>query len=1023
MSRIREILQREAYRQWRKLILIPSESICNPVAAEVLSSPFVSVYAEGQPDPVLLQNSRESAADANRFESWYTRLANGRFYKGCLEADRAELLAQEYIARIFAPADGSVGAEDMHVNAQALSGAAANTAVYSSLLEHGDRIMGLDLAAGGHLTHGSEYNLSGKTYDVVSYGIDENTRRLDYDRIRALAGKHKPKLIIGGASAYPWDFDWKALRAIADGVGALLLADIAHLAGMVAAGILNNPVGVADVVTFTTHKSYQGPRGAAIITTDRNLCAKIKAGVFPGLQGGPHVQSIAAIAAQSEWILENRDEFVAQQRKIVENAKVLADAIEKEGFTLEYGGTNTHLFLIDLKKFETPGDGRLDGEIASRLLEIAGIVCNKNALPGDPSGGRATGLRMGTPWITQRGVTAGQLGEIAAVTRLVLEAIHTTHIITPSDEDRCRGRILPEVLEEAARRTLAVAEALPHPAKPEEPPADEIGDTMLLRGDKVRLALDQMLTCSAVGLAPGENTRGNLLRPNGEVIDTVSIKRLENEGREERAALRCSPGKSNVVASWIRGLSDGYVMFDKRDLCAKIDGPTVVEPAPAGTDIDDSSDPLVVAEKPYFIGQESVPAEAGDKSAYVYQPEDQPVRKTALNDFHRERRAKMVEFAGWDMPVQYEGSIFAEHNAVRTGAGLFDVSHMRTVKVKGDLALPFLDTLLANCASRLDPGQAQYGYLLYPSGVAIDDLFLYRLAADEFMLVFNAANADEDLAWIRAVQSGEYLIDNDMPARKAPGPVEVIDLHDAGADSLGGSALQGPRSRDILLRICDTPDRLKRLIANEFITCRLDGIDATVAYTGYTGEPVGFEIYVHPDRMRDLWNALIEKGAEPCGLGARDSTRVQAGLPLFGHELEGDCTLTLTAAGYGFVPKFHKPFFIGRAAYIRRVINRSQKIIRLKGHGRKSIRPGHVILGEGDRTVGRVTSFAFVNKHFDYFALAAIDRTIDIQPGTKIRAARLAFGGRVGPLDEKSVVTLEAEERFPSDGERAAWAG
>ncbi|GAG02133.1 unnamed protein product, partial [marine sediment metagenome] len=267
--------------------------------------------------------------------------------------------------------------------------------------------------------------------------------------------------------------------------------------------------------------------------------------------------------------------------------------------------------------------------------------------------------------------TAEQLREIAGIVRFVLDGIHTTHIITTSDEDRCRGRIPPKILVEAGRRTLAIAEALPYPARPEEPPAEEIGDTMLLRGDKVRLALDQMLTCRVAGLSPGEGAQGSLLRANGSSIDTVAVKRLENEGREERFVLRCSPGKSAEVRSWISGLSDGYLMFDEGDLYAKVDGPTVIEPPPADAGMEEPSEPAVDAAKPYFIGQRTSPPEVKGKKEYAYGPEEHPVRKTALNEFHRELGAKMVGFAGWDMPVQYEGGIFAEHSAVRTGAGLF----------------------------------------------------------------------------------------------------------------------------------------------------------------------------------------------------------------------------------------------------------------------------------------------------------------------------------------------------------------
>ncbi|MFW6158617.1 MAG: serine hydroxymethyltransferase, partial [Planctomycetota bacterium] len=377
-SQISQLVAAERWRQWQKLVLIPSESICRPEVADVLASPFTNIYAEGQPEPPLMHDPRDGAADAARFASWQTRLADGRYYRGCVNANRAELLAHKFIAECFAELDDSPPADAIGVCVQALSGAPANTAVYEALLEHDDTILALDLAHGGHLTHGSEFNYSGKTYHVVSYGIDPATRRLDYDRIRELALEHQPRLIIGGASSYPWDFDWAALRRIADEVGAFVLADIAHLAGMVAAGRLNNPLPHAHVLTFTTHKTLCGPRGAVILSTYPDLAKRIKAGVFPGLQGGPHIHTIAAVARLFEIIQNDRDEFVRLQQAILDNTAYLAECLEAEGFTLEYRGTNTHMLLIDLKPFdEHPNPGiPVDGEIASRLLEIAGIVCN-----------------------------------------------------------------------------------------------------------------------------------------------------------------------------------------------------------------------------------------------------------------------------------------------------------------------------------------------------------------------------------------------------------------------------------------------------------------------------------------------------------------------------------------------------------------------------------------------------------------------------------------------------------------------
>jgi len=354
-SNILRIAEAERFRQWRKLIMIPSESICHPAAAEALTGELGNIYAEGLPQPILSHDPREAAADASRFGSWQTRLADRRYYKGTVGANRAELVAQRCIAEVFSRLAGSPPAGDIHVNVQALSGAAANLSVFEALLEPGDGLMGLDLSHGGHLTHGSQFNVSGKRYQVQSYGVEPGADRLDYDLIRERALEFGPRILIGGASSYPWDFDWPRLRSIADEAGAYLLADVAHLAGLIAGGVLSNPVPHAHVVTFTTHKTLCGPRGAVILTADPEIGHAMDMAVFPGLQGGPHMNSIAAIGRLFEVILEDPDGFAEFGRRTVENTALLARHLVAEGFELEYGGTDTHMLLVDLKPFEVAG--------------------------------------------------------------------------------------------------------------------------------------------------------------------------------------------------------------------------------------------------------------------------------------------------------------------------------------------------------------------------------------------------------------------------------------------------------------------------------------------------------------------------------------------------------------------------------------------------------------------------------------------------------------------------------------------
>ena len=315
----------------------------------------------------------------------YRRFADERYYKGVEYADVIEALARRRAAEAFA-ANG-VPAEDIWANVQPLSGAPANSAIYAALVPIGATVMGMDLLHGGHLTHGSPANRSGKLYNIVSYGIDPETERLNYDAIEALARQHKPKMIIAGYTSYPWMPDWKRFRQIADAVGAYLLADIAHTAGMVVAGVVPSPIGHAHVISCTTHKTLYGPRGACIVTSDKTLAEKIDTAVFPGEQGGPHVNAIAGMAVAFK--LSHTPEFRQLQQQVVANARFLASELQRLGLRISYGGTDTHLLLVDCKSVRAASgvspDGRkgtpLMGEIAARILDVAGIVCNRNTIP------------------------------------------------------------------------------------------------------------------------------------------------------------------------------------------------------------------------------------------------------------------------------------------------------------------------------------------------------------------------------------------------------------------------------------------------------------------------------------------------------------------------------------------------------------------------------------------------------------------------------------------------------------------
>ncbi len=321
------LIDYEAERQARKLILIPSESQAPAAVREALGSVFQNIYAEGYPDPANHGAPQNAILDYEVQLARYRRYSDQRYYKGVEYVDVVESLAQRRAAEAFATE--SIPPEDIWANVQPLSGSPANSAIYAALVPPGSTVMGMDLLHGGHLTHGSPANRSGKLYNIVSYGIDLDSERLDYDQIEGLARDHRPKMIIAGFTSYPWMPDWARFREIADSVGAYLLADISHIAGMVAAGVVPSPMGYAHVTSFTTHKTLYGPRGACILSTEPKLARKIDSAVFPGEQGGPHVNAIAGMAVSFK--LAQLPEFKRLQSQVVPNATRLGSAPKKDG--------------------------------------------------------------------------------------------------------------------------------------------------------------------------------------------------------------------------------------------------------------------------------------------------------------------------------------------------------------------------------------------------------------------------------------------------------------------------------------------------------------------------------------------------------------------------------------------------------------------------------------------------------------------------------------------------------------------
>ncbi|MDH3679332.1 MAG: serine hydroxymethyltransferase [Acidimicrobiia bacterium] len=371
-AEIERLTAAEIQRQNTGLQLIASENFASPAVMAATGSVFTNKYAEGYP--------------------------GRRYYGGNQVVDDVEDLARDRICELF-------GAS--HANVQPHSGANANMAVYQALLDPGDTVLGLRLDHGGHLTHGSPVNASGMTYDFVGYGLTPSDERIDMDQVETLAKKHRPKLIVTGATAYPRTIDAKPFRDIADEIGAVLLFDAAHIAGLIVGGVHPNPMDVADIVTFTTHKTLRGPRGGCILTTDEHAAAIDKA-VFPGQQGGPQEHAIAAKAVA--FAEAATDEFKAYAAQIVANAAALAESLARHGFRLVSGGTDNHLMLVDLRPF----DAELTGKEAQLVLDEAGITLNRNSIPDDPRSPFVTsGIRIGTPAVTTQGMTETHMVEIA----------------------------------------------------------------------------------------------------------------------------------------------------------------------------------------------------------------------------------------------------------------------------------------------------------------------------------------------------------------------------------------------------------------------------------------------------------------------------------------------------------------------------------------------------------------------------------------------------------------------------------
>jgi glycine cleavage system T protein len=1154
-----DLIRLEAERQRRKVILIASESISPRPVREAVASPFTNLYAEGLPGSRMCRWDVDFLDDYGHQLSYLKRYTDRRYYKGCDYVDFFESLAQRRCAEAFANENAKV--DDIYVNVQPLSGAAANNAVYLATLDPGDAVMGMALDSGGHLSHGSPVNRSGKYQRVFPYTVDRNTGLLNYDTINEQAQEVKPGLIIAGYSAYPRDIDWKAFKEISEDVGAFLLADIAHPAGLVAAGEFPNPVGIADAVTFTTHKTLCGPRGACIVSTDPEIGNRMDLAVFPGEQGGPHENVIAGKAVAFE--IAKGEPFKEMQRTVKKNAKVMGEVFEEEGLSLAYGGTDCHYVMLDLKKVPGPTGETPKGEVVSRLLDLAGITLNKNTKAGDDSAVHPTAIRVGATFMTQQGWGEFEFHRLAVIIANMLKGIHAYHY-NGAFKPVGRGKVDMMLFERTKREVetlmrdsgiLREGDAVsdyPHyfkiPGEPtgeslplmqgRAPPANGLlavdassHGVIRVVGARARQFIQAAVTADVWRLKELGSTRSYVLDKDGHVLDDVVVirEKVDERARESFMVLTHQKGHDRVLG-WFRYLSESYVLVDDGDLHVKVDGPVVVEnlsnpkdreavlmalkgkgatkaierlrpgraldmgqadvvdvngstvvvnrstwggadgfevvsspsvtrtvwetllaaggsPAKADsigtetTSLRDAPAGLIETSKPYFVGQRTVYDllnPGSEKEEWHWEDPGLEPKRSCLYDWHANNTKTIVPFAGWLMPVWYS-KISEEHAAVRETAGLFDVSHMGVFGVRGPDAERFLDIVSSFYVPLLGPGDASYSFLLGPNGIPLDDIFIYRLAPEDFMVVVNAANAEKDWDWLQAVKDRRVVIDTQRPWVEIDArDFQLLDLKDPrnGREQRVDISLQGPASLDILQE-CVVDEKmaqaLQMLGRNKLLMGPVAGVNTVVSRTGYTGEEFGYEIYVHPDDAPQLWETILNAGKpygiRPTGLGARDSTRTEAGFPLYGHELAGDMDLGPRDAGYPQFVRMHKPFFIGRQGQLERAEARNMSVARFRmmKKGIPVVKPGSPVTNRRGQVVGHVTSCATTEDGSQIGMAYVQDRYKE--EGTRLhvfvpprgkghdlkRIPELKVGDKIHVSDEAQVLS-----RFMMPGEREA---
>ncbi|MCB0103550.1 MAG: glycine cleavage system aminomethyltransferase GcvT, partial [Anaerolineales bacterium] len=797
--------------------------------------------------------------------------------------------------------------------------------------------------------------------------------------------------------------------------GAYLLTDISHIGGLVAAGVVPSPVGIADIVMSTTHKSLDGPRGAVLMTTKADIAKKIDKAVFPGEQGGPHVNVFAGLALTFK--LAQTKQFKKLQDQTIKNAVAMADQFTKRGLRVPFGGTNCHMLNVDCSSIVGEDGTKLSGDQAARILDIVGVVVNRNTIPGDKSAAAPSGIRLGTPWITQRGFNEKQSRQLADIIADVLLACAPHAVATVRKGNQRRAKVDFKVFNDAKLkiRKLAMGAGIDFkPTKTGYPHFYYIDDKATtgvyeLSGQRIRQVLDYVASSDLSALKKGKTQVTSIATPKGVVKGL--LKNVDNTTYQLSVPVK----DASVVGTWLRDLSDGYTSFNldgSKDFSTKrVPGPFVVSEVKAK--LAATNPPLQSEVKPWFVGVSSNVKEEA-LPPFAWNEVEGELKKTALNQTHRDLGGRMVPFAGWEMPVVYT-SIFEEHLATRQAAGLFDVSHMGAYDVRGADAASFLDTVCGNDCGGLMPGESLYTHFLTPDGDVIDDTLVYRRGFDNFLVVVNASNDDKDRTWLESVRDGKVKIDNARPWARSYGyNAEIRNLREASSgDAMRVDiALQGPKSRDTLLAMGvddETRARIMKLKRTELCDANVGGFDLIVSRTGYTGEKMAFELFVHPDSAVAFWNGILKAGEQfgvkPIGLGARDSLRTEAGLPLYGHEMglgsgkfDGR-DLGVAEGGFGSYVKTYKPWFIGRDAFVAREKERKGVVVRFTFDEQRTrmAHNGDPVVNADGKQIGFVTSCAIdsarfiTGQAFVDLAYAKQDTVIGIhQGGNMERPAGLA---------------------------------